>query len=120
MGKGKMTLKTRQIIEHEITRLHRLTNIAVMSLVIFAGVSKRTWHEWKERGEAETKHNGQIPRDHWLTPEETNAIIRYCACQTGKGYRVLCWEMVDRNIASVSPSSVYNIMIHHDLVGKWA
>ena len=37
-----------------------------------------------------------------------------------KGYRVQCWEMVDRNVAFVSCSSVYNIIKRHNLGKKWA
>jgi hypothetical protein len=32
---------------------------------------------------------------------------------------MLCWEMVDKNIAYVSASSVYNVIKRHNLDKKW-
>ena len=66
-----MSLAKRTLVESEVKRLQVLTEIALSTLVLFAGVPKRTWREWQERREQETKHNGQIPREHWLTPLET-------------------------------------------------
>ena len=108
------------MIEREIRRLHTLTGIAVLTLAAFAGVSKRTFREWQERGEIVTKHNGHIPRDHWTTPAEYKAIIEYCEHRMEHGYRYLCWLMVDANIAFVSPATVYNALAKAGLTKKWA
>jgi transposase-like protein len=115
-----MTLAIRQLIEQEITRLHKLTGIAILTLALYAGVSRRTFREWLLRKGEETKHNGHIPRDHWLTPFEQEAIIRYCEDQMELGYRTLCWQMVDANIAFVSPGTVYNTLKKSGLTKKWA
>jgi transposase InsO family protein len=56
---------------------------------------------------------------YYLTPEETSAIIAFCIASPLKGYRMQCWEMVDRNVAFVSCSSVYNIIKRHNLDKKW-
>jgi hypothetical protein len=101
-----MSLEKRTLIHDEVTRLHKLTGIAILTLVLWAGVPHRTWREWLERRDAETKHNGQTPREHWLTPEETNAIVSYCEVRMNIGYRVLCYQMLDEKIAAVSPGSV--------------
>jgi transposase InsO family protein len=42
-----------------------------------------------------------------------------CSSHPEKGYRTLCWEMVDKNIACVGESSVYNIINRHRLAKKW-
>jgi transposase InsO family protein len=55
-----------------------------------------------------------------LTPEEIAAIAAYCSENQLKGYRMLCWEMVDKNIAFVSSGSVYNVIKRHNLDKKWA
>jgi transposase InsO family protein len=48
--------------------------------------------------------------------------VRYCREQRAghpeKGYRTLCWEMVE-NIAFVGESSVYNVINRHKLAKKW-
>ena len=115
-----MSLEKRNLVEQEIKRLHVLTGIALLTLAFFAGISRRTFREWLERREAETKHNGHIPREHWVTPEEQRTIIKYCEDRMELGYRTLCWLMVDGNIAYVSPATVYNVLKKSGLTKKWA
>ena len=115
-----MSLTKRQMIEREVERLHMKTGIAAPILAGFAGVSGRTWREWQGRQGQETRHNGHIPRDHWVTPEEAAAIPAYCQGRMEAGYRVLCWQMVDANIAAVSPATVYNVLKRGGLTKKWA
>jgi transposase InsO family protein len=86
----------------------------------YAGIPERTWREWGERRGSETKHNSNIPKAYYLTPEEVKAIIAYCTGNPLKGYRMQCWEMVGRNVAFVSCSSVYNVIKRHNLGRKWA
>jgi len=89
-------------------------------ILVYAGIPKRTWHEWQERKGIETKHNNNIPKCYYLTPEEIASIVRYCIANPLKGYRMLAWEMVDQNVAFVSCSSVYNVIKRHNLGKKWA
>jgi len=115
-----MSLAIRQLVEREINRLHVLTGIAILSLALYAGVSRRTFREWQNRKEEENRHNGHIPREHWVTPTEQEAIIRYCEERMENGYRTLCWLMVDADIAAVSPATVYNVLKKSGLTKKWA
>jgi hypothetical protein len=69
-----------------------LTGIGALRLVLLAGVSARTWREWQGQ---ETRHNGHIPRDHWVRPEEAAAILEYCR---------------DTDIAAVSPETLLRII----------
>jgi transposase InsO family protein len=108
------------MIEGEVRRLHIMTGIAVLTLAAFAGVSRRTFRDWLERRGEETKHNGHIPREHWLTPAEMRAITGYCGSRMELGYRTLCWQMVDADIAAASPASVYNVLKRSGLTKKWA
>jgi transposase InsO family protein len=118
-----MSLEVRQKAESEITRLQEKTGLPLPVLLGFAGIPERTWREWQERRGVATRHNSNIPRGYYLTPEETEAIANYCrvACSSHpeKGYRTLCWEMVDKNIAFVGESSVYNVINRYKLVQKW-
>jgi len=117
-----MTLAKRQLIEKAITDMQKKTSLPLSVLVKSAGVPKSTWFEWKHRKGQETKHNHDTPRNGWTTPDEQKAIIGFC--RTNKdmlfGYRYLAWLMVDRNIAFVSPATVYNIMKRNDLIHRWA
>jgi transposase InsO family protein len=115
-----VSLEIRRKAETEIQRLTKLTELPLARLIGFAGISPRTWRNWQTRRDIPTRHNNNIPRAYYLTPEEVSAIVRYCRENPLKGYRVICWEMVDKNIASVSASSVYNVIIRHNLGKKWA
>jgi transposase InsO family protein len=122
IGAAKMSLEVRERAEREVTRLEAKTGLALPVLLGFAGIPERTWREWQERNGVETRHNSNIPRGYYLTPAETEAIANYCrgncATHPEKGYRTLCWEMVDKNIAFVGESSVYNVIKRYKLAQK--
>ena len=115
-----MSLEVRRTAEREIARYQAKTGLPVNTLLKYAGIPQRTWREWSERRDAETKHNNNIPKAYYLTPEEIKAIIAYCVSNPLKGYRMQCWEMVDRNVAFVSCGSVYNVIKRHNLNKKRA
>jgi transposase InsO family protein len=114
-----MSLQVRTIVETEINRYKIMTGLALSFLLSHAGVSQRTWREWQHRRGVETKHNNNLPKSYYLMPEEERAIVAYIIENPLKGYRVLCYEMIDKNIAFVSCSSVYNVIKRHDLGKKW-
>jgi len=115
-----MSLETRQTAEKEILRLKTKTGLPLKTLLRYAGISLRTWREWMQRRGIETKHNNNIPKNYFLTPQEIAAIVMYCTVNQLKGYRMQCWEMVDKNVAFVSCSSVYNVVKRYNLGKKWA
>ena len=115
-----MSLEARQAAEREITRYEAKTGLPVKDLLQYAGIPQRTWREWQLRRGIQTKHNNNVPRTYHLTPEEVMSIVGYCTGNALKGYRVQCWEMVDKNVAFVSCSSVYNVIKRHNLGKKWA
>jgi transposase InsO family protein len=115
-----MRLEKRELIQGEVERMHERTGIPVTVLAGYAGVSRSTWHEWqKRRGEA-TKHNGNLPKYHWLTPGEQEAIISYCRERLEQGYRRLTYQMLDADIAAVSCSAVYTTLKRANVTKKWA
>ena len=97
-----MSLETRQRAEKEILRIKSKTGLPLKILLKYAGISHRTWSEWKTRRDVETKHNNNIPKNYYLTPEEISAIVMFCTLNQLKGYRMLCYEMIDKNIAFVA------------------
>jgi transposase InsO family protein len=110
----------RQVAEHEITRYQAMSGLPLGILLQYAGIPQRTWREWQERCGVETKHNNNVPKTYHLTPEEVMVILAFCTANPLKGYRMLCWEMIDQNVAFVSCSSVYNVIKRHNLNKKWA
>ena len=117
-----MSLAERTAIIHEIEAMHAKTEIPSAVLLSFLGLPRSTWSEWQKRNAAETRHNHDTPKSNWVTPEETKAVVDFCSLYRDRlrGYRYLAWLMVDRDIACVSPSSVYNILKRNGLFPKWA
>jgi putative transposase len=115
-----MSLEVRQTAEKVITHYKSRTGLSLGSLLQYAGISWRTWNEWKLRRGIQTKHNNNIPKGYYLTPQETESIILFCRENQLKGYRMLRYEMIDKNVAFVSCSSVYNVIKRYNLGKKWA
>jgi len=62
------------------------------------------------RRDIPTKYNNNIPKNYYLTPPEIDAIVMHFTKNQLNGYWMLCWEMLDKNVAFVSSGSVYNII----------
>src|SRR5690606_26700140 len=54
-----------------------------------------------------------------ILPEETEAVLRYALTHPKDGYRRLAWQMIDEDVAYLSPSSVYRILNEADLLYRW-
>ena len=74
----------------------------------------------------ENRHNGKIPKKHWLTPEEREAILNYARSKIGdgayfikEGYRRLTYQMIDEDIVYCSPASVYRVLKKYGLLNRW-
>lgn len=66
-----------------------------------------------------TAHNGAIPRDHWLTPEERQAILDYHATHAPEGYRRMTFMMLDADVVAVSPATVYRALKGAGVLDRW-
>jgi transposase InsO family protein len=51
---------------------------------------------------------------------EVEAVKRHALKNPADGYRRLTWQMIDEDIAYLSESSVYRILLEHDLLYRWA
>lgn len=59
-----------------------------------------------------------MPRDHWLTDEENQAIIAFHQRFPLEGYRRLTFMMLDQDVVAVSPSSVYRVLSKAGLLDR--
>ena len=82
----------------------------MLSFLRWLGLATSKWHAWKHRYGKANEHNAWIPRDHWLTDAEKQAILDFHALFPLEGYRRLTFTMLDRDIAACSPSSVYRVL----------
>jgi putative transposase len=81
------------------------------------GLQMQKISEWKKGKVAKVKSN--IPKGHWSTPDEQKAVVEFKKENMCIGYVRLAWMMIDRNIAFLSPSSVYRILVNAALNNKW-
>ncbi|MHB1298200.1 MAG: hypothetical protein ACYC0B_06700 [Gemmatimonadaceae bacterium] len=54
-----------------------------------------------------------------ILQEEKQAVIDYALAHPKDGYRRLAWQMVDADVAFLSPSSVYRVLNDEDLLYRW-
>ena len=87
-------------------------------LVKWLGLHPSKYYHWKNRYGKVNEHNGQIPRDHWLTEEEKSWIAQYHQEHPGNGYRRLTYMMMDEDVVAVSPASVYRVLKEKDLLKR--
>jgi putative transposase len=76
------------------------------------------FHDWTARYGRANEHNGRVPRDAWLEDEEKRAIIEFHGRYPLEGYRRLTFMMLDRDVAAVSPASVYRVLKQAGCLGR--
>jgi transposase InsO family protein len=90
----------------------------VRLLVLWLGISLSKFYDWRKRYGKVNEHNTSIPRDHWLTDEEKQAILDYERKYPLEGYRRLAFMMLDDDVAAASPASVYRVLKSADRLGR--
>jgi transposase InsO family protein len=96
------------------------TGIPAERLIGWIGIHRGRFYEWRSRYGRANEHNGQIPRDFWLEPWETEAILRYQLDHPIEGYRRLAFMMLDEDIVAVSPASVWRVLDKADRLRRHA
>lgn len=100
-------------IEHWTAR----TAISAKQLAQWCELPYQKFLRWRKRSkEPKVATKPVVPKSHWLLPSEIKAIVDYCHEHPGHGYRRLAWMLTDDDIAYASPSTVYRILKHHDLL----
>jgi transposase InsO family protein len=82
----------------------------VLSFLLWLGIATSKWHHWKGRYGTANEHNAWIPRDHWLEPQEKQAILDFHDSHPLEGYRRLTCMMLDADVVACSPASVYRVL----------
>jgi putative transposase len=89
------------------------TGVAVKRIMPWLGIRENKFYDWKQRYGRVNEHNGQVPRDWWLTDDEVAAILRFQDEHPLEGYRRLTFLMLDGDIVAVSPSTVHRVLQQH-------
>jgi transposase InsO family protein len=85
------------------------------------GLTRPCYHEWRRRaGLARLTDFDPIGVAYSaIMPEEKEAVLDYALAHPRDGYRRLTWQMVDEDVACMSPSSVYRVLADADLLYRW-
>jgi transposase InsO family protein len=94
------------------------TSIPAKQIVAWLGIQPGKFYDWKQRYGKVNEHNGWIPRDHWLTPQEKQAILAFHHQNPLEGYRRLTFMMLDADVVAASPASVYRVLKAADVIGR--
>ena len=88
-------------------------------LVRWLDLGRSKYYDWKQRYGKVNEHNAWIPRDFWLEDWEERAILDYYREHGEEGYRRLAFMMLDAEVAAVSPSSVYRVLMGAGVMRRW-
>jgi putative transposase len=95
------------------------TELPVERFIGWIGIARGKFFDWRKRYGKANEHNALVPRDHWLTPEEQQAIIAFHERFPLEGYRRLTFMMIDQNVVAASPSSVYRVLARAGVLDRW-
>lgn len=95
------------------------TEIPASHFIEWIGIQRGKFYAWKERYGKANEHNGHIPRDHWLTPAEKQAILDFHEKHPLDGYRRLTFMMIDQDIVAASPTTVHRVLNAAGRLDRW-
>lgn len=95
------------------------TSLSVNWFIGRLGISSSKYYCWIGRQGQPNKHNGSIPRGHWIVNWERDAIIEYAKDHPGEGYRRLTYMMIDEDVVAVSPATTYRVLKAAGLLNRW-
>ncbi len=95
------------------------TEIPAARFISWIGVQRGKFYAWALRYGKVNEHNGRIPRDHWLTPAEKQAILDFHERHPLDGYRRLTFMMIDQDIVAASPSTVHRVLRAAGRLDRW-
>lgn len=85
------------------------------------GLPRARYYAWRRRAKRDRLQDARSVGVcyHQILPEEKTAAVTYALSHPRDGYRRLAWQMVDEDVAYLSPSSVYRILDDADLLYRW-
>ena len=96
----------------------RRTGLDLNLILALYDIKKSTYYTWTQSSDTppskpNTKHIASIRQD------EIEAVLKYRDLHPTIGYRKLCWQMIDENVACLSESTVYEILSTHGRLSGW-
>ncbi len=82
----------------------------------WVGIGRSKYEDWRQRFGKVNEHNAWVPRDHWLTTDETERICAFARQHPDDGYRRMTFMMLDADVVACSPASVYRVLKKNGLL----
>ena len=114
-----VTQAVRDEIVQTMTMYQAKTRFPMCKLLAWAALPGGKYYDWQHRLNRPNRHNGLIPKAHWLLPWEKDAIINYATMHESEGYRRMTYEMIDSDVVYASPSSVYRVLKDAGLLARF-
>jgi putative transposase len=92
--------------------------ISITQLLAWLGIPASKYYDWCRRYGQSNAHNGAVPRQFWLLPQERQAILNFEREHPDEGYRRLAFMMLDADVVAASPSSVYRVLKSAGRIGQ--
>jgi len=102
-----------------VRRWSEATEIGAARFIRWLGLAASKFYDWRERYGRANEHNGWVPRDFWLEDWEKQAILDFHREYPLEGYRRLTFMMLDHNIVSASPASVWRVLHQAGRLSHW-
>ncbi|MCA9527104.1 MAG: IS3 family transposase [Myxococcales bacterium] len=115
-----MSPKVRNAVVDHVTELQELTKLPVACILAWTGLQKGRFYDWRKRYGDINRHNGRVPRDHWLTAAERHAILEFHDRHPLNGYRRLAYMMLDADVVAASPSTIYRALRDAGRLDRWS
>lgn len=110
---------TRDQVVDFVRHLARQTDLSERTIIAHVGVARGKYFDWCKRYGKANEHNGDVPRDNWLLPEEQQRILDFHAQHPLEGYRRLTFMMNDADVVAVSPSTVHRVLQGAGRLDRW-
>ena len=105
-----------------VEHIYQLTSFSKQKIVKLLSLNRSTYYNWLDRSKTDQltdiKPVGKNPDR--LLDWEKEAIRDFYDLHQENGYRRLTYMMIDQNIVSVSPSTVYRFLKSQGLLMRWA
>ncbi len=88
-------------------------------IIGWLGIARGKFFKWANRYGKANEHNGKVPRDTWILPEERQAILDFHERYPLEGYRRLAFMMIDQEVVAVSPTTVYRVLHGAGRLDRW-
>ncbi len=79
------------------------------------GLSRSKFYNWSKRYGVENKP-AVIAKDFWIPESEKLAAVEFYKQHYEEGYRAIAYRMIDQNVAFMSPSSLYRVLVDYGIM----